>query len=1051
MSKSIKIIIVFYFMFGALVFARDRRTAEATIGNHHQVFRKIGIGESDQPSLIMLSWIGTGKLGVYTISNTGQNGYFEPPVGWRYYTGQWPSGFTSGNGRTGEYPRGTNQFYTWAAGLWIGGIVQVQINDTLFIEEPRVATGAYYSDQGALSDLYQSNQRIPSGQDGEADFLFKQNGVTDLKDYQSLWSYADTSINASRRALGFEELVIRPENGDYISDEDTYCVWGDYWPEEEAATIFTTKYDTDPLGVRVEQRTYSWNTDSYIYLNYRITNMNSFPIKDVYFGYFMDNDVGDASDDLIGYDEALNLGYSYDSDFQESGWKALAGYIGTTFLKTPPDSNGQALGLTGFQTWTIDGDEADVDNEGRDDLKYAQLAKGGYEVYTIPQDVRQLTASGPYKTLEPGETVEVTIAVIAGGSLAEVRKNTISAQDRYDKAYIGPAPPPSPNLTLEPADHRVILNWDKFSETVKDPASQLIDFEGYRVYRSDDGGLTWGTETSDDERYPKGYIPIAEYDIAGDETGRFVSVGYSVGASSSSISFKGFTSQAADYFIEAEYTIQFLPGKQLLVYNLSQEKAYTFNKTALADGLGFAIVDDQTLAAFNDAIYRSGEYITFDGLLVSIADGLDNDGNNSPPAVGDVFKVQTFESQEIGEQVGLDYVIVDNDLTNGVSYTYSVTAFDKGDPTADLPSLESSLFTNSTTVIPRGTPVDKTVEELSSVERVAGGSAGAISVEIHNPLEMITADFDIEFFGSDTLTNLAQFMRIVNTTTDTVVIDSVQLVSGRAAVSVYGLDLIASGPAVASVDPENFGWEEGKESSYTFSTIGGTPQPFDYTIEFVDSITASPFNGDPVILPNGILSPWHITNLTKGNTPKSYSFPLISTGFKNGGIIRVMREKYKNTNDFAFGLQLSTADATDPIVPGDVLTVKTIKPFLSTDRFTFSTQGLHELKDKGTYKLSEIRVVPNPYYVRAQWDTDRFTKHVKFTHLPEVCQIRIFTTSGILIKTIDHDENSGDPSGYHEWNLRNSEELDIASGLYIFQVKDQNSGDEKVGKFAVIL
>ena len=96
-------------------------------------------------------------------------------------------------------------------------------------------------------------------------------------------------------------------------------------------------------------------------------------------------------------------------------------------------------------------------------------------------------------------------------------------------------------------------------------------------------------------------------------------------------------------------------------------------------------------------------------------------------------------------------------------------------------------------------------------------------------------------------------------------------------------------------------------------------------------------------------------------------------------------------------------------------------------------------------------MVPNPYYVRAQWDTDKYNKHLKFTHLPQKCVIRIFTVSGILLNTINHDENAGDEAGYHQWNLRNNENLDIASGLYIYHIKDLKTGKEVIGKFAVIL
>jgi hypothetical protein len=194
-----------------------------------------------------------------------------------------------------------------------------------------------------------------------------------------------------------------------------------------------------------------------------------------------------------------------------------------------------------------------------------------------------------------------------------------------------------------------------------------------------------------------------------------------------------------------------------------------------------------------------------------------------------------------------------------------------------------------------------------------------------------------------------------------------------------------------------------------------------------------------------------VRNITLDKTSDSYAWlPLNIQGFVNGSIIRIMREGYgTDLTKVAAGLVLDTSDSTDAIQPGDVWVVNTVKPFVVSDKYTFSTQALNEKLEE--YSLDAIKVVPNPYYVRAQWDTDRFNKHIKFTHLPSQCRIRIFTTSGILIRTIEHSEDAGDPVGYHRWDLRNKENLDIASGLYIYQVEDLKTGKEKIGKFAIIL
>ena len=82
------------------------------------MYRSINFDQVPDPTL---SWVGSGFFSQYTISNTGQSGVFEPPPGWDGYNGEFPVGYGAYNGRTGEFPSGTNQFYTWGAGLWIGG------------------------------------------------------------------------------------------------------------------------------------------------------------------------------------------------------------------------------------------------------------------------------------------------------------------------------------------------------------------------------------------------------------------------------------------------------------------------------------------------------------------------------------------------------------------------------------------------------------------------------------------------------------------------------------------------------------------------------------------------------------------------------------------------------------------------------------------------------------------------------------------------------------------------------------------------------------------
>ena len=56
----------------------------------------------------------------------------------------------------------------------------------------------------------------------------------------------------------------------------------------------------------------------------------------------------------------------------------------------------------------------------------------------------------------------------------------------------------------------------------------------------------------------------------------------------------------------------------------------------------------------------------------------------------------------------------------------------------------------------------------------------------------------------------------------------------------------------------------------------------------------------------------------------------------------------------------------------------------------------------GARKLDNIKVVPNPYIVRNPWEVSSDYGELRFTNLPDECEIRIYTLAGNLIKTLDH-------------------------------------------------
>ena len=109
-------------------------------------------------------------------------------------------------------------------------------------------------------------------------------------------------------------------------------------------------------------------------------------------------------------------------------------------------------------------------------------------------------------------------------------------------------------------------------------------------------------------------------------------------------------------------------------------------------------------------------------------------------------------------------------------------------------------------------------------------------------------------------------------------------------------------------------------------------------------------------------------------------------------------------------------------------------------------------------KLSDIRVVPNPFNIGAedlQWPGEEHK--IMFLDLPGYCTIKIYTESGDLIKTLHHTTGSGDEA----WGLLETEHMTseteqrVVSGIYIALIEENNEDGTPTGnthfvKFVIV-
>ncbi|PJA75730.1 hypothetical protein CO151_06030 [bacterium CG_4_9_14_3_um_filter_65_15] len=130
-----------------------------------------------------------------------------------------------------------------------------------------------------------------------------------------------------------------------------------------------------------------------------------------------------------------------------------------------------------------------------------------------------------------------------------------------------------------------------------------------------------------------------------------------------------------------------------------------------------------------------------------------------------------------------------------------------------------------------------------------------------------------------------------------------------------------------------------------------------------------------------------------------------------------------------------------------------------TSSFTNAVPGTKsQTPDERAKFGANIYVYPNPATRDALADYQQLYPNgddptgvrVTFTNLPEAHNtISIFTVSGDLVQTIDHDGTTG--SGHLSWNLMSRNGQEIVSGVYLYSVQsDDDRFDDFVGKFVVV-
>jgi len=910
----------------------------------------------------------------------------------------------------------------------------------IFLHNPLATAGEYY---GELDSYTNEEDQYPLI--ATSDLSETWPGNPDNPYWPGHWAL-DPADSAGQTAL----------EGIFVSDQDIYFEFDDRFATRDIDN--TQGY---PIGIRAKVSGYSYSasiSEDIIFFKMMLVNESEYYYEGVYGGFYFDVDSynrrADGSyfgrtndDDMMGYNSEWDFGYIYDldGDSNQDPDQDLA-YSAVKLLETPTASEeidldgdgnsdifpGDVLGLTSWHwfDWFFRPGAQDIPNKAysgdgqtpyqpnKEEIQYKIIAGdatnlSSYDstyyfhpvrgeaglgklnpkfdsveglLYEYPDglDCVFIIGSGPFN-MAPGDSVPFSFCVIMGEDEGDLVTNAKVAQLMYDNNYQGARAPKAPNVLAKEEDEKVTLYWDAVSIDDEDIITGYKDFEGFRIYRSTDNGKTWGEQSYDEESRTSYWQPIAQYDKKNDIEG-----------------------------YEKIMPHRFLGDNSDLVYKYEDEN-----------------VDNGTEYLYAVCAYDRG-FIPF------YSDSIDG---------------PLYDPLNVAESKDLNF---------------------------EIPSLEN-LLSSSTNLchivkaIPHRTAGNVDLNEIK-VERMEGTTGtGLFNVEVITPQEL-TGDtykilFDCDYLDTAN-TNIepySQRFSIINLTKNITLVDSCKefdfdLKEPKSPPIFDGLRWTIQMPSSIDVryeiDPY---WTEESKCTYKLGTgklINPTRSNYEIRFSGEDAEDTYDYLGINV---NGKV-PFEVWNTVTNRKAKVINSsakefkPKKSYFIRETGLPESRFDDWPidpNTLEFSFDWVMP--DSIDPetkkLLPadraweaGDVFVIPVRKPFERGDGFVVTTEGVFKVNEVTKDDMKKIKVVPNPYIVHAQWETDYFIRKIQFTNLPDKCKIHVFTVAGERVITLEHNSTY---DGSEDWDLLTYNRQDTAPGLYVYVVEADN-GEKYRGKFVII-
>ena len=582
----------------------------------------------------------------------------------------------------------------------------------------------------------------------------------------------------------------------------------------------------------------------------------------------------------------------------------------------------------------------------------------------------------------------------------------------YEKDYRFAQPPKMPTLTATAGDGEVILTWDDIADTrTRDPfVGNVNDFEGYKVYRATDRYMSDAEVITDGYGTPTFMLPIFQCDLIDDISG-FTDFGLVNG----------------------------------IAYNLGYDTGITH--------------------VFRDNTVQNGR--TYYYAVIAYDYGAPDIGPGIAPSENNVV-IQLDEAENV-ESIGKNVAIV-------IPHQPAAGYIPPEISTEENPDLIGT-GTVQPEILARGSlkpgheyMMTFGIDTLGQVSGYDNGilyATNKFSVyDVSDSTILVYEEDSTKFIGNHLLfrDTLDYWTLNVEEEISSDVFDGIQVI----------ID-----PAVETADYNysESGWLVGNGiMRITPSISEGPKMPWKYQIVFTDNDSAyvgiastgtvrdengSSIGSDKIANPaiNFYVQNMFFVDSTSGQYEL---MDVIAQDMNNNDTFDLFEDRIFigapagnrwRATAFIIDFQLAT-DATYPL-SGDVYQVDWDRPFFESDtiRFTVSSDDSLDTGDLSS-DMKNIKVVPNPYVMTNLMEpalSNPFLnqrRRLLFTHIPAECTIKIFTVSGVLVDKIIV-ENEPD-NGIVHWDMLTREGLEIAAGMYLYHVESEVTGDEKLGKFAVI-